>query len=170
MSVSAIPAVKLDLAALYAQHRLGLVRMAVLLVDDIASAEDVVHDSFLSLHRNAANLRDPDAALGYLRTSVVNGCRSLLRRRGTVRAHMKAADPEVGPPADLEVLVADEHREVLEAVRRLPERQQEVMVLRYWSNLSEAAIAEALGISRGAVKSHASRAMHTLGQLLGGQR
>jgi RNA polymerase sigma-70 factor (sigma-E family) len=160
--------VGVDVPALYASHRLPLVRMAILLVDDQASAEDVVQDAFIGLHRNQAKVRDPQAAIGYLRTSVVNHARSMLRRRGTVRKHLKAAEPEAIAGADSEVLLAEEHREVLAAVRTLPPRQQEVLVLRYWSNLSEAEIAESLGISRGAVKSQASRAMDKLEQLLGG--
>ena len=67
-------------------------------------------------------------------------------------------------------MLAAEHQEVLQALRRLPERQREVLTLRYWSDLSEAQIAETLGISRGAVKSNASRGMRRLAQLLGGAR
>jgi RNA polymerase sigma factor (sigma-70 family) len=69
--------------------------------------------------------------------------------------------------ADTEAMLADEHRTVLRALRRLPDRQREVLTLRYWSDLSEAQIAEALGISRGAVKSYASRGMRRLAELLG---
>jgi RNA polymerase sigma-70 factor (sigma-E family) len=160
--------VGVDVPALYARHRLPLVRMAILLVDDQASAEDVVQDAFIGLHRNQGKIRDPQAAIGYLRTSVVNHARSMLRRRGTARKHLKAAEPEAIAGADSDVLLAEEHREVLAAVRTLPPRQQEVLALRYWSNLSEAEIAEALGISRGAVKSQASRAIDKLEHLLGG--
>jgi len=160
--------VAIDVPALYATHRLRLVRMAILLVDDQASAEDVVQDAFIGLHRNVGRIRDPEAAVGYLRTSVVNHARSMLRRRGTARKHLRVAEPEIAESADSDVLLAEEHREVLAAVRKLPPRQQEVLVLRYWSNLSEAEIAEALGISRGAVKSQASRAMDKLEQMLGG--
>jgi RNA polymerase sigma-70 factor (sigma-E family) len=165
-----MPLASLDLAALYSEHRLGLVKLAVLLVDDLASAEDVVHDSFLNLHRNVHMLRDQSAALGYLRTSVVNGSRSMLRRRGTARAYLAANEPGFAADADADVLLQDEQREVLAAVSRLPERQQEVLKLRYWSELSEVEIAEALGISRGAVKSHASRALAKLEKTLGGAR
>lgn len=157
-----------DVSALYAAHRLPLVRMAILLVDDQASAEDVVQDAFIGLHRNQDKIRDPQAAVGYLRTSVVNHARSVLRRRGTARKHLRSTEAEATGGADGDVLLAEEHREVLAAVRTLPPRQQEVLVLRYWSNLSEAEIAEALGISRGAVKSQASRAIDKLEQLLGG--
>jgi RNA polymerase sigma-70 factor (sigma-E family) len=159
-----------DVAALYAEHRLALVRLAVLLVDDVASAEDVVHDAFLALHRNVARVRDPQAAVAYLRTSVVNGSRSLLRRRGTVRKHLKVAEPDHAAGADDDVLLAAEHAEMLAAVRELPRRMQEVLALRYWSGLSEAEIAAAMGISRGAVKSAASRALDRLEKTMGAHR
>jgi RNA polymerase sigma-70 factor (sigma-E family) len=162
--------VAIDVSALYARHRLPLVRMAILLVDDQPSAEDVVQDAFFGLHRNQDKIRDPQAALGYLRTSVINNARSTWRRRGTARRHLHAAEPDHAEPSDSELLLAEEHREVLAAVRKLPAGQQEVLVLRYWSNLSEAEIAEALGISRGAVKSQASRGLDKLERMLGGAR
>jgi sigma-70-like protein len=61
---------------LYAGHALGLVRLAVLLVGDRASAEDIVQDAFLGLYRRRDRLPDTSAPLGYLRVSVLNGCRS----------------------------------------------------------------------------------------------
>lgn len=152
----------LDLADLYAAHHLSMVRLARLLVDDLATAEDVVQDAFLGLHRNQASVRDPGAAVGYIRRAVINQARSTLRRRRTVRAHLKVAEPEVGPAADADLIIAEEHREVLRAVGLLPERQREVLVLRFWSDLSEAEIAAAMGVSKGTVKSQASRAMKTL--------
>lgn len=160
----------IDLPALYQLHWRYLVRLAVLLVDDTSSAEDVVQDAFIALHRNAGNLRDPDAALGYLRTSVVNLARSVLRRRQVARKHLKVAEPEATAPADHEVLLRDEHRTALRAVKALPRHQREVLVLRYWSGLSEREIAQALGISQGSVKSAASRGMATLHTVLGQDR
>jgi RNA polymerase sigma-70 factor (sigma-E family) len=158
-----------DIPALYESHWRYFVRLAVLLVDDVSSAEDVVQDAFLALHRKAESLRDPDAALGYLRTSVVNLARSVIRRRQVARKHLKVAEPEATAGADHDVLLRDEHRAALDAVRALPRRQSEVLVLRYWAGLSEREIAEALGISAGSVKSAASRGMATLQQRLGGQ-
>lgn len=157
-----------DLAELYRTHHLQMVRLARLLVDDTASAEDVVQEAFLGMHRNRAALRDSRAAVGYLRQAVVNQSRSMLRRRRTVRAHLKVAEPEIAPPADADVILAEEHREVLRAVDQLPTRQREVLVLRYWSDMSEAEIADALGISKGTVKSQASRAMATLNKIMQG--
>lgn len=162
--------VVLDVAALYREHRVALVRLAALLVDDVPSAEDVVHDAFLALHRNSTRVRDPQAALAYLRTSVVNGARSALRRRGTARRHLKVAEPDHAPAADANTLLAAEHAEMLAAVRQLPQRMQEVLALRYWSGLSEAEIASTLDISRGAVKSAASRALDKLEKTMGADR
>lgn len=154
-----------DAVALYSAHRLSLVRMAVLLVDDLQSAEDVVQDAFAGfLGRNRA-LEDPDRALAYLRTSVVNGARSALRRRRTARAYVPPHEVEPEGPSGRAEL-AEEHREVLAAMDRLPARQREVLVLRYWSDLSEAEIADALGISRGTVKSTASRGLDALEKIM----
>ena len=161
---------QLDIAALYRAHRLQLVRLAILLVDDQASAEDVVHDAFINLHRRGGQLRDPQAALGYLRTSVVNGSRSVLRRRQTTRRHLQRVTEDWAPAADRGALQAAEQSRVLDALRRLPKRQREVLTLRYWSDLSEADIASALGISRGSVKSAASRGIRQLERLLGESR
>lgn len=152
-------------ADLYLEHRLGLVRLAMLLVDDLQSAEDVVQDVFTEFVGRADRLRDQNAALGYLRTAVVNRSRSALRRRRTVRSYVPPREPDRPDPAEI-TLLSEEHREVLAALRRLAPRQREVLVLRYWSGLSEAEIAESLGISRGAVKSTASRAMDALEAVL----
>jgi RNA polymerase sigma-70 factor (sigma-E family) len=157
------------LVDLYRSQRLPLTRLAVLLVDDRTVAEDVVQDAFLGLQRRWHAV-DPAAAAGYLRTSVVNGARSQLRRRGVARRHLRVAEPDDAPPADLAVLLDEEHREVVEAMRRLPSRQREVLVLRYWSGLSEAEIASVLGVARGTVKSSASRALAALETQLGGDR
>jgi RNA polymerase sigma-70 factor (sigma-E family) len=155
-----------DLHGLYNSHWRHFVRLAVLLVDDVASAEDVVQDAFVALHRRAKSLRDPDAAVAYLRATVVNLSRSVLRRRQVARKHLRVAEPEATAPADHDVLVRDEHRAALAAVRALPRHQREVLILRYWSGLSEREIAQALGISAGSVKSAASRGIATLQRVL----
>jgi RNA polymerase sigma-70 factor (sigma-E family) len=134
---------------LYAAHYRSLVRLAALLLRDIGAAEEVTQDAFVAMHGAWRRLRDrddPDKALAYLRRSVVNGARSALRHRKVVERHAPRPAPA----------------EVMAALRRLPERQREVLVLRYYLDLSEAGIADALGISRGAVKSHASRGIATL--------
>jgi RNA polymerase sigma-70 factor (sigma-E family) len=153
------------IADLFRTQRLGLVRLALLLVDDKETAEDVVQDAFTALHRRWSSLSNPDAALPYLRVSVVNGSRSVLRRRRTVRSRW-LEPPGTAEPADTSTMLADEHRRVLMALNRLPQRQREVLVLRYWSELTEAEIAAALGISVGAVKSSASRGRDAIAALL----
>jgi RNA polymerase sigma-70 factor (sigma-E family) len=154
-----------DAVALYSAHRLSLVRLAVLLVDDLQSAEDVVQDAFAGFLGRRRALEDPDKALAYLRTSVVNNARSALRRRRTARAYVAPHEVEPEGPSGRAIL-AEEHREVLAALDRLPTRQREVLVLRYWSDLNEAEIADALGISRGTVKSTASRGLDALEKLM----
>jgi RNA polymerase sigma-70 factor (sigma-E family) len=157
-----------DVVGLYAAHRLGLVRLAYLLVDDLTLAEDLVQDAFLGLYRRRGALLDPVAALGYLRISVVNGSRSALRRRRTVRTYADRLRPvpEDAEPADRRLMRAAVNDEVLSALRMLPPRQREVLVLRYWSDLSERQIATTLGISEGSVKSAASRGLDRLERLL----
>jgi RNA polymerase sigma-70 factor (sigma-E family) len=158
-------------AALYRSHRLPMVRLARLLVDDLETAEEVVQDAFAALHRRWGSISTPDASIGYLRTSVVNGSRSVLRRRRTVRANpWPDASGWRADDADARVLLAEEHREVLTALRKLPGRQREVIVLRYWAELTETEISAALGISVGAVKSSASRGRDAIAAMLGGER
>ncbi|MFJ8040365.1 RNA polymerase sigma factor [Kitasatospora sp. NPDC096147] len=150
------------LTELYHAHRLGLVRMAILLVDRQDIAEDVVQDAFAALYqRHGENLDDLENALGYLRTSVVNGARSVLRRRKTARDYVPPHEADAAS-AEEQAVLNDEHRRVLVALQELTPRQREVLVLRYWSDFSEAQIAETLGLSRGAVKSTASRALDAL--------
>ncbi|MFF8833446.1 RNA polymerase sigma factor [Streptomyces sp. NPDC015131] len=154
---------------LYHAHRLRMVRLAVLLVDDLATAEDVVQDAFTALYRrHGEHIAEVDNALGYLRTAVVNTSRSVLRRRRTARAWTPPALSDV-PSAEEHVVLDEAHREVLAALARLTPRRRQVLVLRYWADLSEAEIAETLGISRGAVKSNASRALDALERILEGR-
>jgi RNA polymerase sigma-70 factor (sigma-E family) len=146
---------------LYAAHYRSLVRLAALLLHDAAVAEEVVQDSFVAMHGAWRRLADPDRALAYLRQSVVNRSRSALRHRAVVERNAPPPAPDAAS-AEHGALLAIEHAEVMSALSRLPQRQREVLVLRYYADLSEAEIADAIGISRGAVKSHASRAMATL--------
>ncbi len=152
---------------LYAAHYRALVRLSVLLVRDVATAEEVVQDAFVTMHGRWGRLREPDKALAYLRQTVVNRSRSVLRHRGVVARH-DAIPPAhaTEPGADEAALASDRRARVLDALRALPARQREVLALRYYLDLSEADIAETLGISRGAVKSHASRGAATLRTLL----
>jgi RNA polymerase sigma-70 factor (sigma-E family) len=155
----------LTLEDLYRQHRMRLVRLALLLVDEPATAEDVVQEAFTGLHRNWSNLRDAQAAVGYLRTAVVNGSRSVLRRRKTARDYTPPHVANARSAESLAMLTA-EHQAVVKALAQLPPRQREVLVLRYYGDLSEAEISEATGISKGTVKSTASRALDALQKIM----
>jgi RNA polymerase sigma-70 factor (sigma-E family) len=150
---------------IYRSHRMGMIRLAILLVDDQASAEDVVQEAFAGLFRHWSELRDTQAALGYLRTAVVNGSRSMLRRRRTARAYVP---PHAGTARSAESLamLSAEHQAVVTALADLAPRQREVLVLRYYGGLSEAEIADATGLSKGTVKSTASRAVAKLGEVM----
>ena len=146
---------------IYAAHYRSLVRLAALLLRDVGASEEVVQDSFIAMHGAWRRLRDPDRALAYLRQSVVNRSRSVLRHRTVELRHAPAPMPDAAS-AEHGAMGSLEHQEVIVALRRLPERQREVLVLRYYADLSEADIADAIGISRGAVKRHASRGMAAL--------
>jgi len=147
--------------ALFRAHHARLVAHARLLVDDVSTAEDVVQDAFTALHHRWGSLRDPEAALTYLRTAVTNGARDTLRRRRTVRAFRPEPPPDE-VSAEVTVVRRDEHRRALLGLRTLPRRQREVLVLRYFYDLDEAQIAHELGVSRGSVKQHASRGLAAL--------
>ncbi len=148
-------------AHLYAGHWRRLVGLAVLLLGESATAEEVVQDAFVALHRRWRRLDDPGAAAAYLRQAVVNGARDVLRHRQVADRHRPLPDPEPEGPEE-RALRAAEHRRVLAALDALPARQREVLVLRYHADLSEQDIAEALGVSRGAVKTHAHRGLAAL--------
>jgi RNA polymerase sigma-70 factor (sigma-E family) len=150
---------------LYRAHGLALVRVALLLVGDRPSAEDVVQDAFFGLHRALPRLRDTDKALPYLRTAVVNGCRSVLRARRTLALRQSQHEPPAWS-AEQAAIDGEDRREVLAAAAGLPRRAREVLVLRYYLDLPDAEIATALGISRGTVSSTASRALAALGRQL----
>ena len=148
------------LVRLFADHYKDLVRLASLLLDDVGSCEEVVQDAFVKMHTLTARPEEGKEP-AYLRSIVMNGARSRMRRRMVRRRVV----PEAAPPAEsaeagaLELLQSDA---LIDAVRSLPRRQSEVLTLRYYLDLSEAEIAETLGISRGSVKTHASRGLAAL--------
>ena len=150
--------------ALYDDAAVGLIRLAYLMLGDRPSAEDVVQDAFFGLYRNWARLADHDRALSYVRSSVLNGCRSALRRRAAGRRLTGYQPPAAS--AEAAALGREERREVMQAVRRLPDRQREALVLRFYLDLSEDETARAMGISKGTVKSATSRAVAALGRML----
>ena len=136
-----------------------MVRLATLLLGgDQRRAEEVVQDALVGLHRAWPRLADTERGAGYLRRSVVNGCRSVHRHRVVEQRHLRVV-------ADAEVSAEDTehdsavHDQLVRVLRDLPVRQREVLVLRYWADATEADIARTLGISRGAVKTHAHRGM-----------
>jgi RNA polymerase sigma-70 factor (sigma-E family) len=146
---------------LYSSHYRALVRLAALLVRDTPTAEEVVQDSFVAMHGGWQRLRDAEKALAYLRQAVVNRSRSVLRHRTVVDKNLQKAPPDM-PSAEHGALVLLERSAVVAALRELPDRQREAIVLRYYADLSEAEIATAMKISRGAVKSHTARGMTAL--------
>jgi RNA polymerase sigma-70 factor (sigma-E family) len=155
--------------ALYAAHAIGLIRLGFVILGDRGSAEDVVQDAFVGLYRNWDRLNDPAKALAYVRSSVLNGCRAALRTRARRDRRDRAAALDGWPPfdsAEAAVLLSEEHREVLAAVRKLAGRQREALTLRYYLGLSTDEIAGVMGISTGTVKSAVSRAIAALGRTL----
>jgi RNA polymerase sigma-70 factor (sigma-E family) len=148
---------------LYSLHYRSLVRLAALLVREVGTAEVVVMDSFAAMHSGWGRLRDNEKALSYLRQDVVNRSRAVLR----VVANRSAPASAPGrPDAEREAIALFERSAVITALRTLPQMQREALVLRFYADLSEAQIADAMGISRGAVKRHTARAMQALRAVL----
>ena len=152
-----------DLAVieLYTLQYKALVRLAAMLVRDTSTAEEVVQDAFIAMHDGWHRLKDAEKALAYLRQAVVNRSRSVLRHRLVVEKNAPKPAPDM-PSAEHGAMALLERSAVIAALRDLPERQREALVLRYYADLSEAQIAAAMRISRGAVKSHTARAMAAL--------
>ncbi len=176
------PGAAASVTALYAEHALGLVRLAVVITGDRQAAEDIVQDAFLGLYRRWDRVSDMAAPLAYLRVSVVNGCRTALRRRSRLGLWSGAGSggdldgfepvagfgPAAGPTesAEASVLLSEEQRTVAAALRKLPRRQREAVVLRYYLDLSVEETAQAMGVSLGTVKSATHRALNAVGRTL----
>jgi RNA polymerase sigma-70 factor (sigma-E family) len=176
------PDASASVTALYAEHALGLVRLAVVMTGDRAAAEDIVQDAFLGLYRRWDRLSDLTAPLAYLRVSVVNGCRTAQRRRSrlglwpgtghggdpdeTATAVGFGGSAELAASAEASVLLSEEQRAVAAALRNLPRRQFEAVVLRYYLDLSVEDTAQVMGISPGTVKSATHRALAAVGRTL----
>jgi RNA polymerase sigma-70 factor (sigma-E family) len=153
--------------ALYETHAVGLIRLAVVMLGDRAAAEDVVQEAFCGLYRRWGQLADPGKALSYVRAATLNGCRSELRQR--VRAQRRGGpvpEPADAASAEQAALLGEEHQQVLSALRRLPDRQREALVLRFYLDQTEPEIAESMGVSPGTVKSTTSRGLAALGRLI----
>jgi RNA polymerase sigma-70 factor (sigma-E family) len=151
-----------SVAELFREHHLELVRLAVVMVGDVATAEDVVQDCFERLHRRWHVIRDPGRALAYARSAVLNGCRTVHRRSSVSRRY----GPRLAQPADATVpdaaAATADRGQLAAALRQLPRRQREVLVLRYYADLSVAEIAETLGISPSNVRACVSRGLAAL--------
>lgn len=146
------------LTALYAGHYRSLVRLAGLLLTDVASCEDVAQEAYIKVHQSWHRIEDPDRALAYLRQAVVNLSRSKLRRRVVALRHAPKPMPDAAS-ADEGAFAAVERARVVVALRALPKRQREAVVLRYYGDLSEGQTAAAMGCSVGAVKSYTCRGL-----------
>lgn len=157
------------LTALFVAHYAALLRLATALHGDGSVAEDAVQDAYARLYSRWRSMRDPDKALAYLRACIANSARSRFRRLRVARQHTPPHVPHAAS-AEESVLLRDEHVVVVRALRALPARQQEVLVLRYFGEMSETAIAAALGVSAGSVKKHAARGIAALGRELGAGR
>jgi len=157
-----------DIERLYRTERSDLVRLTGLLLDDPGACEEVVQEAFVALHLRRGSIA-PDRVQAYLRSMVLNAARSRLRRR-RVADRLSRLRPGSPPTPEDEVVLSERRALVLAAVRSLSRRQQEVVVLRYWLDQSEAEIAATLGISAGSVKTHASRALAAVARTLGDDR
>jgi len=159
-----------DITTLFRRHYAELVRLAVMLVGDRPTAEDVVQDVFARLHTRRDRPGPSGDQLAYVRACVLNGCRSALRRRTLLSriAGSRAPMPDLPQEsAEHEVIQAEGRRQVLAALATLPRRRREVLVLRYYLGLREAEIAAVLGITPGTVKSTAARGLGALARALG---
>ena len=156
-----------DLERLYREHYRSLVRLAAILVDDVATCEELVQDAFVAVLRRSGGWLDDEKAPAYLRSAVLNGARSHLRKQQVRRRWLRSAEPP-GTAGGADGVVDAASGEVLDALRALPERQREVLALRYYLDLSEAEIAAALGIAAGTVKTHAHRGLAALASRLEG--
>jgi RNA polymerase sigma-70 factor (sigma-E family) len=133
----------------------GLVRLAFGLTGDRWLAEDLAQTALARAYvawRRVSRADDPDA---YLRRILINTSHRRFRRRRVAEQPGDLPDTPVDGPAEL----VGERTAVLAALRQLPPRQREVIVLRYWADLTDAQIADALGCSPGTVRSQASRAL-----------
>jgi len=142
-----------------------MVRLADLLGAD--DPEDIAQEAFARLLKRHDTLRDPDAAVAYVRAIVCNLTRNRHRHLRVVRLRTPAARDE--DSSEQAAILREDHREVLAALAGLPPRRREAIVLRYWLDLSEREIAQAMGTSPGTVKSNVSRGLAALAEVLGGK-
>jgi RNA polymerase sigma-70 factor (sigma-E family) len=164
-TASAAPAGQ-SVTDLFRDHHLELVRLALVMVQDLATAEDVVQDAFERLHRGWPSLRQPENSLSYVRSCVLNGCRTVHRKAAVARKHAaRLAEPmeAAGPDG---AAAAEDRGEMVAALRLLPRRQREVLVLRFYADLDIGEIAATLRISPAAVRSTTARGLARLARVL----
>lgn len=148
----------IDLELIYQRHYVEFVRLASLLLGDSGSAEEVVQDAFVRALVSWRSIRDPARAPAFLRSAVLNGARSRLRRRAVAGRHVRRLSEAVDSQETRTVL----HDEMVAALRALSSRQRECVVLRYYLDLPEREIAELLRVSIGSVKTHLHRGLQAL--------
>ncbi|MFD9301768.1 SigE family RNA polymerase sigma factor [Streptomyces sp. NPDC060048] len=145
----------------YQAHYRSLLGLAALLLDDTASCEDVVQEAFIRVHSARSRVRDRDKTLAYLRQTVVNLSRSALRRRILGLKLLSKPMPDMASAEEgaYDLLERDD---LIKSMRGLQRRQREVLVLRYFADMTEVQVAETLGISLGSVKAYGSRGIAAL--------
>ncbi|MEU5845937.1 RNA polymerase sigma factor [Saccharopolyspora shandongensis] len=161
------------MSALFDSHHTQLLRLALLLGAE-HDAEDLVSEAFCELHRRWRRLHSPESAPAYLRSTVCNLARMRIRHLQVRRRHAQFEADGFGErtmeSAESSVLLREDQRKVIAALQTLSARQREALVLRYWMGLKESDIAESMGISVGAVKSHIFRGMSALAMRIEGGR
>ena len=150
---------------LFRRHYAELLRLAVVMLGSREAAEDAVQEAFVSLHRKWRSLRDPESAEAYLRSAVLNSCRSWVRRQVTQRAvRPLMLVREHADSAEDTTVGRDEAGSLVAVMRTLPRRQREVLACRYVLEMSVAETAQLLEISSGSVKAHTHRGLQALQQ------
>ena len=147
--------------SLYRQHHTALVRVAALVAPDPANAEDLVQEAFLRLHRQWHKV-DPERAVGYVRATIINLARGQARRHLLATRHRPTDAPRTAVSAEDDAMATERAAAIRQAIRRLPARQRECLVLRHYLGMNESEIAAELGISIGSVRKHTHRGMAAL--------
>jgi RNA polymerase sigma-70 factor (sigma-E family) len=145
----------LSFEQLYKREYDPMLRIAFLLVGSEGTAEEIVQDAFVRVHGRFSRLDSPG---GYLRTSVVNGCRDRLRRRGLFASRIRI----LGAAPDRQSSPAIDHADLYHSLMRLPHRQRAAVVLRFYEGWTDTDIAAAIGVRPGTVKSLVHRGLAAL--------
>ena len=158
-----------EVASLFRRHYAPMCRLAYVILGDAGAAEEVVMEALVKTFSGWMRIKDLDKSEAYLKKAVVNGCRSKIRRKTVesraaevLRSHAQRSS---SLPSDADL--RETRREVLQAIRTLPERQRAAVVLFYYEDLPEAEIADILQCSIGTVKSQLFKARAKLGTALG---